>query len=147
MLTLTGVNALAAWIHPLLGVRTRIQMPPKLTSDAIDMMLEELRTFVRHHASAIASRAGTTLLNSLRQNVSAEEKKWYQFLVKKRAAFDQQQREHLNETFNLIESHVDSSSRPEPSPTDHNASDMDGTRGASQEPRDFVAPLRDKITT
>ena len=77
-------------------------MAPKATKAQIDAKLDELRQFVRENQEMLAARRGTTLVKSLRQNQSADELKWYMFLNKKAAAFNQEQAEHLEQTFALL---------------------------------------------
>ena len=100
-------------------------MPPKLDHNDTQLKLEELRNFVRQHAPAIAPRAGTTLVSALRQNASAEEKQWYKFLLRSETVFNEQHKEHINETFKQLRSTCRA-----PPPTDDTAPDMGMTYAA-----------------
>ena len=77
-------------------------MAPKATKTQIDAKLDELRQFVRENRETLAARRATTLVKSLRQNQSADERKWYTFLSKKADAFTQEQAENLKQTFALL---------------------------------------------
>jgi hypothetical protein len=77
-------------------------MAPKLTKCCIDAKLDELRQFVRENQEILSARRGTTLVKSLRQLHSVDEKRWHWFLSSKAARFDQEQAEHLKHTFALL---------------------------------------------
>ena len=77
-------------------------MPAALTKSQIDGKLEDLRKYVRENQETLAARRGTTLVKSLRQKQSAEEKKWYMFLIKNGNGFTQKQAEHIKHTFALL---------------------------------------------
>ena len=77
-------------------------MPPKLTSAQIDAKLEELHGFVCEHVSLLASRSGSSLLNSLRQNASKDERKWYLFLKKNVGAFTEAHNIRVVEMYGLV---------------------------------------------
>ena len=57
---------------------------------------------MRENQETLAARRGTTLVKSLRQKQSAEEKKWYMFLIKNDHGFTQEQAEHIKHTFALL---------------------------------------------
>ena len=54
-------------------------MPPKLTPERIQEKLCELRGYVTDHADVFRLRAGSTVLQKLRQTASKEEKAWSSF--------------------------------------------------------------------
>jgi len=77
-------------------------MAPKSTPTQIDAKLVELRKFVEENQATLSQRCGTTLAKSLRQNQSADERKWYMFLTKQKTDFTAEQSEHLKQTFALL---------------------------------------------
>ena len=64
-----------------------VVMPPTLTNFQIQSKLDELREFVQENLAEIRVRRDTTLLKSLRQNHSSDERKWYKFLLRHGEAF------------------------------------------------------------
>ena len=72
-------------------------MPPKSSMSQLDAKVEGYKEM-------LASRRDTTLLKSLRQNQSADERKWYMFLRKKSGDFSAEQVEHLKQTFSMLKS-------------------------------------------
>ena len=73
-------------------------MPPKLK-------LENLHESVRDHVGLLASRNGGSLRACLRQTASAEESRWYHFLVRNEAVFSQSQNDRVRRAYALLEEH------------------------------------------
>ena len=71
---------------------------------AVDNKLHDLRDCVQSNVTSLVSSLDSSLLSTLRQNRSSDEKKWYMFLHKYTNQLTQEQTEHVQKTFALLQS-------------------------------------------
>ena len=77
-------------------------MAPKQSTRQIDEKLKRLHEFVKDHVGLLASRDSASLRQCLRQTASAEEKGWYNFLLKNANAFSASQNERIERAYALV---------------------------------------------
>ena len=77
-------------------------MAPKQSTRQIDEKLKRLHEFVKDHVGLLASRNSASLRQCLRQTASAEEKGWYNFLLKNANAFSASQNERAKRAYALV---------------------------------------------
>ncbi len=100
-------------------------MPPKLSAAQTDAKLEELHAWVGEHAALLVSRKGSSLISSLRQNDSTEEKKWYMFLYKYGDVLSESQKERVLQTYALLRTSAPAPAAPAATTTTTGRQDND----------------------